>query len=1120
MEQKKLILYKLERFLKKYYFSRLIRGLISGLSIVVLVFLLFVLAEYFSYFNPGFRQALFIGFVAIAFLVTLLLIIRPILQIIKVGRGLTHVDAAGIIGRYFPEVKDKLLNTLQLIGLSGTDVADYRLLEASIDQKTESIKLVPFQKAVRLGENRKYLRYFVPLSFILLLLLILSPQLVTEPTERIVNYKNVYEKPRPFSIRIKNNDLSVLQREDFHLEVEITGDERPAQLFIEYENNVQRLNKESADDFKYTFRQPVKDIRFKIKSSEVSTGHYTLKVHPKPALLGYEITIDYPDHTGLETELVKDNGEMVIPEGSQVDWKIFTKNTESVKFFYNGELEQLKAENTNVYQVGKKVLKDSDYSISLQNEYASSADSVYFSIHAVKDAYPDIEVRRFRDSAQENMLFFSGIVKDDYGISGLSFRYKIFEDQGKKKETRNEIIPIDTESTGERQQFLYQVNLDDLPLKEGNIMEYHFMVCDNDAVNGYKCSGSRKFEFKVKTREEIEAELKQEDKEIQRKLNENLKDIQKINEKIEKFVKEKKSGKQFNWNDKKRIEDLMKEQLRVKKDIEENLDRLNRKNEKESESFEYSEDILEKQRQLEELFEKVLDVETKKLMDELQKLLEEYNEDKMQDLMEKMKMSNDELEEELDRNLELLKQLEFEKTLNQTLDKLDSLRKDQEELKKETDQNTGEKESLMEEQEKLQEEFKEIEKDLKELKNKAEELENKPEFPETQSEQEGVKKEMEESKQNMGKGKLEKSAQSQQKAAEGMQKLKDMLFQMQSQSSQQQGEDLNKLRGLLENIVKVSFEQESVMDIMKSIKENDPAYVKTLNVQKDIMEEVDLIRDSLNALARRNFMIAPVINEEIKKIYDYAEKALNEFESTNFRDNNMQRGIADQQFMLTAINNLALLLAEAINQMESNMAMQNSMSGESQCSQPGGGKKKSAKSLRQMQEQLNQQIDQLKKQMKGKSGKTGKGKGKMSEQFARMAAEQEMIRRQVQGYMEELKKMGVDEEGLNDVMKEMEKSEQDIINKIIDQQTINRQQEILTRLLKSEEAELQREKSEERESREAKDQKFSNPERKIEYKGKKTQETEVLRRVDPRMQEFYRQKVKNYLYEYLFENED
>ena len=54
----------------------------------------------------------------------------------------------------------------------------------------------------------------------------------------------------------------------------------------------------------------------------------------------------------------------------------------------------------------------------------------------------------------------------------------------------------------------------------------------------------------------------------------------------------------------------------------------------------------------------------------------------------------------------------------------------------------------------------------------------------------------------------------------------------------------------------------------------------------------------------------------------------------------------------------------------------------------------------------------------------------------------------------------------------MEQTETDLVNKIINNETIKRQKEILTRFLESEKAEKERELDEKRESNEAKNENY------------------------------------------------
>jgi hypothetical protein len=130
-----------------------------------------------------------------------------------------------------------------------------------------------------------------------------------------------------------------------------------------------------------------------------------------------------------------------------------------------------------------------------------------------------------------------------------------------------------------------------------------------------------------------------------------------------------------------------------------------------------------------------------------------------------------------------------------------------------------------------------------------------------------------------------------------------------------------------------------------------------------------------------------------------------------------------------------------------------------------------------------------------------------------MAAQQEAIREMMQEYRDGLMKEGIGDKGnLSKMMQEMEKTETELVNKILNQETLWRQQEILTRLLESEKAERERELDEKRESTEAKKLYFSNPKEFLEYKRLKIQEEELLRKVPSGLKPFYKNKVNEYFY--------
>jgi hypothetical protein len=214
------------------------------------------------------------------------------------------------------------------------------------------------------------------------------------------------------------------------------------------------------------------------------------------------------------------------------------------------------------------------------------------------------------------------------------------------------------------------------------------------------------------------------------------------------------------------------------------------------------------------------------------------------------------------------------------------------------------------------------------------------------------------------------------------------------------------------------------------------------------------------------------------------------------------------------MNNLALLLTEILDQLQ---AEKDSKEGDSD--KPGKkkgkkpGKSKSGQSLSKMQEQLNKQIEQMKNGQKpgGQQGK-GQQKGSQSEQLAKMAAQQQAIRSAMSELEKEMNKNGSggNSNQLNQLKKEMEKTESDLYNRNITQETINRQKEIMTRLLEAEKAVRERELDNTRESKQA-EQVFDKPNVRFEeYKKAKMKELELIKTVPPNLSPYYKEKVNQY----------
>ena len=1100
-----LLIRKIDEFIRKYYKNRLIKGGLYSLALLGGFYILVILLEYFSWYNTVTRSIFFYLFVGVSLFILARYVLIPLAKLRRIGKIITHEQAAAIIGTHFPDVKDRLLNTLQLKHLELSNGTSRDLIEASINQKIKRLQPIPFTEAVNLKENRKYLRYAVPPVVFLVAALLVSPSLITGPSDRILHHRQVFEKPAPFTVQVLNPELEAIQQDDFTLRIKIAGEEIPDQFFLETAGLNYRMEKENTVSFNYTFRNLQQNTSFIIRADDYHSKEYTIRILPKPIILSFEIEASYPSYLGRSNETFSNNGDLTVPEGTRLDWKFLTRDTRKLLFRYGDQVSELKAENSNSFRVSNRIFSGITYSVISENEYFTNRDSLSYAISVIPDLYPSITVEEFADSAYDNRLYFRGTIKDDYGLARLVFNHSVKRAGDEQAgEARTKDITIDKALN--QQQFYYFLDVATLYVSPGDEIEYFFEVWDNDGVRGNKATRSQKRIFKVPTLEEIEKMTEEKNEDIKDRMQQIMNESKLLQKQIDDMNRRLVDKKELGWQEKQQLKQMLEKHQSLQQQVEQVQKENQEKNRDEQLYKELSPELIEKQQQLEKLFQQLMPEEMKKMFEELQKMLDKVDKDKVSDMLEKMKMDSKDLEKQLDRSLELFKQLEFEKKLQETIDKLDKLAEDQNRLSDETkDAKKEDNPKLSEKQEQLNKEFRGIREDLNDLKKKNNELEDPNNFMDTREDENAIENEMNNSKESLNQNKNKGASQSQKNASGGMKKLKEKLNEMQEEMEEENNaEDEAALRDILDNLVKISFKQEDLIDKLGIIGTNNPRYVKVIEEQNRLKDDLKMVEDSLFAISKRQPIIEPFIMREITAINSNVEDAVK-----SLNDRVVATAKSKQQYVMTSVNNLALMLAESLKQMQQQNQQKGKGSSSGSCSKPGGSGDK-MKSLRKMQEQLNKQLQQMKDGME-KPGQGKKGQKQMSEQLARMAAQQEALRKQMQEIGEELQNLGTGtDKSIKEMLQKMEQTETDLVNKRITQETLYRQQEILTRLLESEKALQQRELDEKRESNEAKDIFYNNPSRFFEYKKLKENESEMIRTAPPNLKPFYKSKVNAY----------
>lgn len=1102
-----LLIDKLDQFIRKYYINQLLRGSLYFIGLTGALFLAMSLLENYYYFGTGTRKLLFYSFILISLGSGFYWVVNPLVKYFRLGKTISHEKAAQLIGEHFSDVSDKLLNTLQLSSHLQSS-ADNSLLLASIEQKSESIKLVPFVKAIDLSKNRKYLRFALPPLLVLLFILIAAPGLITDSTNRLINNGKEFIKPAPFSFLVEQEALEVLQYSDFDLTVKIEGRELPAEVFIEMGNYQYRLTRVAPDEFAYRFSNVQENIPFRLTSGGVTSGKLELKVLEKPNILGFDVNLDYPAYVGRTDETFSNAGDLIIPEGTNINWVFNAAHTNAIKVKFSGEKDAQEAErfSDELYSLKRRAMEDEQYRIFISNKEMPVGDSISYSITVIPDQYPNISVNVFQDSSLATLLYFAGEANDDYGLLSLSFNYQIIKASGEATEPVS--IKLDNPSS-RAVQYDHAFDLTELELAPGDEVNYYFEVYDNDQINGSKSSKTGVMRFAKPTREEYRAQADKNDDQIKSELEDALKESAKIQEDLKKMREKLLQQKNLDWQDKKALENLLERQKEVQQQIEEAKEAFDENIENQQEFTEMDEELMEKQEQLQDLFEELMSEEMQDLMKQIEELMQELEKDQALDMMEDMQMNDSEMEKELDRMLELFKQLEMEQEMKEMLSELDQLSKDQEQLSKETEEslenpdNAPTQEALQEKQESINEQFEKMQQQMEELREKNSDMENPKKMEDYRQQMEDIKQDLDLSKQELQKNQNDKAAKSQKSAAKEMKKMAEsMQSDMKAGQMQQMQEDMSSLRQLLENLVGLSFDQEDLITGLDETNINTPAYTNLVQDQFKLKDDFRLVEDSLQALSKRVFQIESFVTGKVTDINRGLQQSIDELEDRK----KVQAGRL-QQLTMTNINDLALMLSEVLNQMQQQMSSMMSSGNQSE-EQPQDGNKPQDQNtpsdqMSKGQEQINDQLKRMKEALEN-------GDQAKSEQFAKMAARQAALRKALREKQQKLREQGKGDKELQQMIDMMDETETDLVNKRLNNRTLERQQDIQTRLLEYEKAEREREYEEKRKSEVAKNVDRKRPPSMEEYLKKRASEIDLYKTVSPSLKPYYKFLVESY----------
>ena len=1112
---------KLHQFTRKYYVNELIRGGLLFFSIGFFYLLCTLFLEHFLWLKPSARTFLFLVFVLVEVFLFWRFIIAPVFKLIGLQKGITPEKCSNIIGRFFPEVKDKLLNTLQL--KEQGDHSD--LLLASINQKSEELLLIPFVKAVNFSKNLKYLKYAIlPVVIFLITLLSGNNNLLKESLDRVVHHRTAYTPPAPFYFRLTNKSLQVVQGSDITIYIETLGSVLPAEVKIKFDKQEYFLQNNGLGNFSFTFSNVQKPMPFFLEANKVQSTRHHLTIINTPTINNIILKLEYPSYVGKKNETIPNSGNLIVPEGTKITWNVLGNQTQEVAFIENTDRALFNKFGENNFQFTKQIKNSFTYQVTSSNQNLKDYERLQFSIGVVKDNFPKILMQSNNNESSKTSTQFFGQVSDDYGLSKLQI---VYYEESNPQDQKVCAIGI---TKADIQTFFYLFP-DSLSVNKGVNYELFFEVYDNDMVNGNKKAKSTIFKYREKTNEELNQELLDAQRSTINNMDRAILNQQKQQRGIEKLQEGLQKNKKFNWSDKKKVDDFLKRQKQYKE-----MMRLQTKKLQETlkESEEEDKTLQEKKEELQKRIDELKkNNKQQKLLDEIAKIAEKLNKEELGKKIKQLAEQNKQQERSLERTLELVKRFYIEQKTMQIVNKLNDLAKEQELLEKKDADN-------LEDQKEIKKGFEKIKKELDELTKDNKGLKEPMELPDVEEEKKDIDQELNKAEEGLKNKKKSSAKKNQKNSAKKMQKMsakmQKAMLEMEGESIE---ENMDDMRKVLENLMTFSFKQEALMNKFESISTMHPDFGKDLKKQNNIRTYFEHIDDSLYVLSMRLPKISSKIQNDLSTVHYNLEQSLE-----NFSEGMFENGVSNQRYVMTSVNNLSDYLSTMLNNMK-NASMK-----------MGAGKKSKSFSLPDIIKKQGELSEKMKKgrekskelarkpgknlgEEKGegkKGGKPGKkeepgkninepnegglgekGSGQNDDldgELYEIYKQQSQLRQQLQTAIKESEEGNKKNIGqIKKVLKSMEQLENEILEKGFSARTIQKMQQLNYDLLKLDTAALEQGKENKRKATVNRNTTNKNDKKPLDFKKQFYNQIEILNRQSLPLHKNYKLKVRDYFSE-------
>jgi hypothetical protein len=823
--------------------------------------------------------------------------------------------------------------------------------------------------------------------------------------------------------------------------------------------------------YRHEFADVREDFVYSFSAGGVRTAEHRVTVIHRPVINGMTAILKYPPYTGAKADTLEPlAGRIVALAGTRVELKGHTsKSIRDGRLRFAGGSSAPLARAPGGFTAAFTISANDTFIVETVDSLGFTNDhAVKYPVAALDDAPPSIEIVAPDDGAELPRtlvadLYYRG--SDDYGIA----RVRLFFMRDGKDESFS-AVPVAISAAGpdaDRPDAAQPARSSAGPLTEiegrfawslenagvfpGDKILYYLEIADNNTATGPGTARTATRRILVPSISEIYARIREEESRRREDLEDVLDKGREIRERMKKLSNELKAEGNLDWSRRRESGEILEKQREIQSKMQEITGEIDKSLETLEKNRAASQEVGRKVEEIQRLLKSIENDDLRSAIEKLQKLMNEVPTGELAAAMNEIELDTEKLVENMDRTIELLKQVIKEEKMDELVRRMEEMLKEQTALRDSTAE--GETKKLAERQEKLGEEAEDYEKKL-------------GEFTKEESDSslaaalDSILKEMERSKpaENMKRAAQQMSREDGEGARCSQNgAIDDMLSLFTSLSSCQMSMGLTMEKEVAEQIARSTRELVETSKLQENVVPKLRGQGGRSSAQDLIDEELVVktalqkISQNLYRVARKTMALSPNIFIRLGLAQKEVETALGTMEEGRSLEASEASARAYRAMNLAAIE----LLRTSV----------------SQGSSGGSGRE-------QMQRLLQQQLS-LRQELQRMLERRQSGQWSMEERagMARLAAEQRKMEEVMKQIAEESRGARDALGKLDDLAGSMEEVARDLEEGKLDRELVDRQERILTRMLDSQRSLRERDYKKERSSTVAGDMKALAPEK-------------------------------------------